>query len=37
MPEGIEIQLKKGVQVLTLHFLDKPVMNFDYMDFIKVD
>lgn len=30
-------QLKKGVQVLTLHFLDKPVMNFDYMDFIKVD
>jgi Carbohydrate binding module (family 6) len=30
-------RLKKGVQVLTLRFLDKPVMNFDYMDFIKVD
>ena len=30
-------RLKKGVQVLTLHFLDKPVMNFDYMDFVKLD
>ncbi len=26
--------LKKGRQVLTLHFLDQPVMNFDYMDFV---
>ena len=24
-----------GKQVLTLHFLDQPVMNFDYMDFVK--
>jgi hypothetical protein len=30
-------RLKKGVQVLTLRFLDKPVMNFDYMDFVRVD
>jgi hypothetical protein len=30
-------RLKKGVQVLTLHFLDKPVMNFDYMEFFTVD
>ena len=30
-------RLKQGVQVLTLHFLDKPVMNFDYMEFVKTD
>ena len=29
--------LKQGKQVLRLHFLDQPVMNFDYMDFVKVD
>ena len=28
--------LPAGKQVLTLHFLDQPVMNFDYMDFVKV-
>ncbi|GEM_PF-197031 len=28
------IPLKKGRQVLTLHFLDQPVMNFDYMEFV---
>ena len=27
--------LSKGKQVLTLHFLDQPVFNFDYMDFVK--
>jgi Carbohydrate binding module (family 6) len=27
--------LPAGKQVLTLHFLDQPVMNFDYMDFVK--
>lgn len=32
-----KMQLKKGLHVLTLHFLDQPVMNFDYMDFVKVD
>jgi Carbohydrate binding module (family 6) len=26
--------LKSGVQVLTLHFIDQPVMNFDYMEFV---
>jgi len=30
-------RLRQGVQVLTLHFLDKPVMNFDYMEFVKAD
>jgi hypothetical protein len=29
--------LPAGKQQLTLHFLDQPVMNFDYMDFIRVD
>jgi hypothetical protein len=28
-------RLKKGLQVLTLHFIDKPVMNFDFMEFVK--
>ena len=28
--------LPAGKQVLTLHFVDQPVMNFDYMDFVKV-
>jgi Carbohydrate binding module (family 6) len=32
-----KLHLKKGLQVLTLHFLDQPVMNFDYMDFVKLD
>lgn len=32
-----KLTLKKGVQVLTLHFIDKPVMNFDYMEFVKID
>lgn len=32
-----KISLKKGVHVLTLHFIDQPVMNFDYMDFVKVE
>ncbi|MEI6107752.1 MAG: carbohydrate-binding protein [Opitutae bacterium] len=31
------IALKKGRHVLTLHFLDQPVMNFDYMDFALVE
>lgn len=31
-----KLHLKKGLQVMTLHFLDQPVMNFDYMDFVKV-
>jgi hypothetical protein len=31
------LNLKKGRHVLTLHFLDQPVMNFDYMDFEKVE
>jgi len=25
---------EKGLQVLTLHFIDQPVMNFDYMEFV---
>ena len=25
----------RGKQLLTLHFLDQPVMNFDYMEFVK--
>jgi hypothetical protein len=29
-----KFHLKKGRQVLTLHFKDKPVMNFDYMEFV---
>jgi len=28
------LHLKKGRQVLTLHFIDQPVMNFDYMEFV---
>ena len=32
-----KLHLKKGVQVLTLHFIDQPVMNFDYMDFVQAD
>ena len=32
-----KVHLPKGVHVLTLHFLDQPVMNFDYMDFVKVE
>lgn len=28
--------LQKGRQVLRLHFLDQPVLNFDYMDFEKI-
>jgi hypothetical protein len=31
-----KFHLKKGRQVLTLHFIDKPVMNFDYMEFVLV-
>jgi hypothetical protein len=31
------VPLKKGRHVLTLHFLDQPVMNFDYMDFVRVE
>jgi hypothetical protein len=30
-------RLKKGLQVLTLHFLDRPVMNFDSMEFVKAE
>jgi hypothetical protein len=29
-----KLYLKKGLQVLTLHFIDQPVMNFDYMEFV---
>jgi hypothetical protein len=29
-------QLLAGRQVLTLHFLDQPVMNFDYMEFVRL-
>jgi hypothetical protein len=29
-------KLKKGRQVLTLHFINKPVMNFDSMEFVLV-
>ena len=29
-----KFHLKKGRQVVTLHFIDKPVMNFDYMEFV---
>lgn len=29
--------LRKGPQVLTLHFLHKPVMNFDYMEFVPAE
>jgi len=32
-----KISLKQGIHVLTLHFLDQPVMNFDYMEFEKVN
>jgi hypothetical protein len=28
--------LPAGRQLLTLHFIDQPVMNFDYMDFVRV-
>jgi hypothetical protein len=28
--------LPKGKQLLTLHILDQPVFNFDYMDFVQV-
>lgn len=28
--------LPAGRQVLTLHFIDQPVFNFDYMDFVRV-
>ena len=31
------LTLMKGRHVLTLHFLDQPVMNFDYMDFEKAE
>ena len=31
-----KIYLSAGTQVLKLRFLDKPVMNFDYMDFEKI-
>ncbi len=31
-----KIHLKAGKQVLKLRFLDQPVMNFDYMDFVKI-
>ena len=31
------LPLKKGRHVLTLHFIDQPVMNFDYMEFVKVE
>ncbi|MEO6005237.1 MAG: carbohydrate-binding protein [Opitutus sp.] len=30
-----KLRLKEGVQVLTLHFIDQPVMNFDYMEFVR--
>jgi hypothetical protein len=33
----VNIALRKGRHVLTLHFLDQPVMNFDYMDFALVE
>ena len=29
-----KFHLRQGLQVLTLHFLDQPVMNFDYMEFV---
>lgn len=32
-----KFRLRKGRQVLTLRFLDQPVMNFDYMEFVRVD
>jgi hypothetical protein len=32
-----KFHLKKGLQVLTLHFRDKPVMNFDYMEFVLLE
>ena len=32
-----KLPLKNGLHVLTLHFLDQPVMNFDYLDFAKVE
>jgi hypothetical protein len=28
------VHLPAGKQLLTLHFLDQPVMNFDYMEFV---
>jgi hypothetical protein len=31
-----KIYLKSGTRVLKLHFLDQPVMNFDYMEFEKL-
>lgn len=30
-----KVRLKEGRHVLTLHFIDQPVMNFDYMDFVR--
>jgi Carbohydrate binding module (family 6) len=29
-----KLHLQQGVHVLTLHFIDQPVMNFDYMEFV---
>jgi hypothetical protein len=30
------VHLSAGTQVLTLHFIDQPVLNFDYMEFVEV-
>ncbi len=37
LKDAARLRLKKGLHVLTLHFIDQPVMNFDYMDFSKVE
>ena len=35
--EGLgRFYLPAGKQLLTLHFIDQPVMNFDYMEFVRV-
>ena len=34
---AVKIPFKKGIHVLTLHFIDQPVMNFDYMEFAKAE
>jgi len=34
---GARVPLQGGRHVLTLHFLDQTVMNFDYMDFERVE
>jgi hypothetical protein len=30
------LYLPAGRQLLTLHFIDQPVMNFDWMEFVPV-